>query len=108
MLKYVASTAFCVLALLSACEPNGSESMEPVPESGSTISSGKDQTPHKDDITGLDSSAIQALAEVNNWRQKGCKCGDVSMHATTKDTWNREIYQAAMAHTKTKKANKQI
>src|SRR3546814_13578616 len=63
MLKYVASTAFCVLALLSACEPNGSESMEPVTESGSTISSGKDQTPHKDDITGLDSSAIHALAE---------------------------------------------
>ena len=105
MLKYVASTAFCVFALLSACEPNGSELLEPVTEQGSTVSSGKDQTPRKDDITGLDSSAIQALAEVNNWRQKGCTCGDVSMPATTKVTWNNELYQAALAHAKDMHAN---
>lgn len=105
MLKYVASTAFCVFALLSACEPNGSESMEPVTEKGSAISPGNGQTGQGNNIIDLDSSAVEALAEVNHWRQQGCECGDVSMPATTKVTWNNELYKAALAHAKDMHAN---
>src|SRR3546814_12147233 len=36
---------------------------------------------------------------------KGCKCGDVSMPATTKVTWNNELHQAALAHAKDMHAN---
>ena len=105
MLKHVVFITFCVFALLSACEPNGSESMEPVggqppptpPKTGSS------NVP--DDFSDLDSNAIRALTEVNTWRQKGCKCGDMSLPATTKLTWNRELYQAALAHAKDMRTN---
>lgn len=100
MLKYVASIAFCVFALLFACEPNGSESMEPAtiqPPTGHPDDEGAD---HQDDIIRLDSSASNAVSEVNAWRQKGCKCGDVSMPATTRVTWNNKLYEAALAHAK--------
>ncbi|HWK57827.1 MAG TPA: CAP domain-containing protein [Parapedobacter sp.] len=100
MLKYVASIAFCVFAALSACEPNGSESMEPATIREPMGPSADDQAPQQDDVIGLDSSAVTALTHVNLWRQKGCKCGDVSMPATTKVAWNSELYEAALAHAK--------
>src|SRR5690606_40525134 len=48
---------------------------------------------------------VEALAEVNHWRQQGCKCGDVSMPSTTKVAWNNELYQAALAHAKDMRTN---
>jgi len=105
MLKYVAFIAFCVFALLSACEPNGSESMEPVTKSTPNIPSSGGQSTVSDDVTDLDSNAILALAEVNNWRQNGCTCGDVSVPATTKVSWNSKLYQAALAHAKDMRVN---
>ncbi|MEC3880498.1 CAP domain-containing protein [Parapedobacter sp. 10938] len=105
MLKYVASVAFCVFALLFACEPNGSELMEPVVGQEPNRSPGNEQANQQDGTTALDAKAVQALAEVNNWRQKGCTCGDVSMPATTKVTWNSKLYEAALAHAKDMNAN---
>ena len=96
MLRYAASVALCVFALLSACEPNGSESMEPESQEGLGGSSQKVQ----DMVVIPDSSALLALAEVNAWRQKGCACGAVSMPPTTKVTWNSKLYEAALAHAK--------
>src|SRR5690606_18279367 len=43
---------------------------------------------------------MEALAVVNEWRQKGCKCGDVSLPPTSKVTWNTKLYLAALAHAK--------
>lgn len=100
MLRYVVPMVSCVFALLSACEPNGSESMEPVTKQEPPISSSKDKPSQQDDEAGLDSSAVLALAEVNAWRQKGCTCGDKSLPATTKVTWNGDLYAAALAHAK--------
>jgi len=88
----------CVFALLSACEPNGSESIEPVIEQ-EQVPSDKESS-QQDDMVVLDSSAVRALAEVNAWRQKGCQCGDVSVPATAKVTWNNKLYEAALAHAK--------
>src|SRR5690606_22957492 len=105
MLKYVAFITFCVFALLAACEPNGSESMEPVTKSTPDIPSGSGQSAVPDDGADLDSNAILALAEVNNWRQKGCTCGDVLLPATVKVRWNSKLYQAALAHAKDMRAN---
>src|SRR5690606_3806425 len=92
------SVVVCVFALLSACEPNGSESMEPATTQEPMSPSADDQAPHQDDVIELDSSAVNALTQVNLWRQKGCQCGDVSMPATTKVAWNSELYEAALAH----------
>ena len=100
MLKYVATIAVCVFALLSACEPNGSESMEPVTGQEPDNLSGSHQATNQESTVDLDTNAVNALAEVNNWRQKGCTCGDVAMPATTKITWNNKLYEAAFAHAK--------
>ncbi|MFB2117739.1 CAP domain-containing protein [Parapedobacter sp. 2B3] len=105
MLKYVAAFAFCVFALLSACEPNGSESMEPVPHQEPNAPSAKDNASPQDDIADLDSGAILALSEVNAWRQKGCQCGDVSLPPASKVTWNGKLYAAALAHAKDMRVN---
>ena len=98
MLKYAVSITLCVFALLSACEPNGSETMEPVSEQPSGIPPATGNGDLHDDFSDLDSNAIGALAEVNAWRQKGCGCGDVTLPPTTKVTWNDHLYQAALAH----------
>ena len=104
MLKYLVSITLCVFALLSSCEPNDNETMEPVTENpSSTLPPAKNTS--KNDFSNLDSNAILALAEVNAWRQKGCNCGDVNMPATTKVTWNSQLYEAALAHAKDMKAN---
>ena len=100
MLKYVAPMAFCVLAWLSACEPNGSESMEPIAAQEPDPPAGKSENPQQNEEGTLDSNAIRALAEVNAWRQKGCLCGDVRYPATTKVQWNTKLYDAALAHAK--------
>ncbi len=99
MLKSLVPAVLCLLALLSACEPNGSESMEPVPKDEPTISSGNGEKNPGNPIV-MDSSAVHALAEVNAWRQKGCECGEEAMPPTSKVAWNAELYAAALAHAK--------
>lgn len=98
MLRYVVLLAYCVFALLAACEPNGSESIEPVIEQAH-VPADKELS-RQDEAEVPDSSAARALSEVNEWRQKGCKCGEVSMPATVKLTWNNKLYEAALAHAK--------
>lgn len=99
MLKSLVPAVLCLLALLSACEPNGSESMEPVPKEESPISSDNEEKKPGNPVV-MDSSAIQALAEVNAWRQQGCDCGEETMPPTSKVAWNAELYAAALAHAK--------
>ena len=99
MLKRVVSAVFCLLALLSACEPNGTESMEPVLTEGTDISLGNGQT-NPGNPAVMDASAVAALAEVNALRQKGCKCGDEPMPPTSRVAWNAKLYDAALAHAK--------
>ncbi|WP_449049905.1 CAP domain-containing protein [Parapedobacter sp.] len=72
--------------------------MEPVIGQEPDRVSGNDQATQPEGVVGLDSNAVNALAEVNRWRQEGCTCGDVPLPATTKVTWNNELYQAALAH----------
>src|SRR5690554_2857429 len=105
MLKCVVFITFCVFVLLSACEPTGSESMEPVTKPAPDIPSGSSETAEQDDITNLDSNAVRALSEVNNLRESGCSCGDMLLPATTKVTWSSKLYEAALAHAKDMHAN---
>lgn len=105
MLRHVVLMTFCVFALLPACEPNSSESLEPVTTQPPPVSSNNEQPSGEDDVVGLDSSALLALTEVNTWRQKGCMCGDITMPATVKVNWNNDLYDAALAHAKDMHAN---
>ncbi len=99
MLKQLVPAVLCLLALLSACEPNSSESLEPVPKDTSDRPAEKKED-SGDSSMEIDSSATAALAAVNAWRQKGCECGSESMPPTSKVTWNSELYDAALAHAK--------
>lgn len=100
MLKSLAPAVFCLFILLFACEPNGSESLEPVPGEEPTVSTGKEEAGSGDPSVEIDSDAALALAEVNTWRQQGCKCGEETMPPTSKVTWSAELYAAALAHAK--------
>ncbi|MFC3198893.1 CAP domain-containing protein [Parapedobacter deserti] len=104
MLKHSVLAVFCSFALLSACEPNANESMEPVPRDppGAVHQEGG----KKEDQSGggepaeSDSTIIIALSEINTWRQAGCDCGDEAKPAAEKVTWNAKLYAAALAHAK--------
>lgn len=99
MLKHLVPAVFCLFALLAACEPSGNESMEPVLPEPPEAAHHENET-EKDAPAETDSTIISALAEVNAWRQKGCDCGDESMPATEKVSWNAKLYDAALAHAK--------
>lgn len=99
MLKSLLPAVFCLLALLSACEPNGSEAMEPIPAEQPDFSV-DDEKPNPEAPVVLDSSATLALAEVNALRQTGCACGEEAMPATSKVAWSTKLYAAALAHAK--------
>jgi len=100
MLKYLIPAVFCLLASLSACEPNVSEPMEPVSKTPPNTSIGEDEHLPSDPPMTLDSTMRLALAEINAWRQKGCKCGDDYLAATDEVAWNGKLYAAALAHAK--------
>lgn len=101
MLKQLVPAVFCLLALLSACEPNVSESLEPVIPRESSEDSPESK---KDDPTDLptetDTTINLALNAVNILRQKGCNCGAQPMPATGKLVWNVQLYEAALRHAK--------
>lgn len=100
MLKPSVSASFCLLALLFACEPNVSESLEPaVAESpnGSPHGSKNDPT---DPPTETDTAIISALTAVNAVRQAGCNCGAERYPATDKLVWDTQLYEAALNHAK--------
>ncbi|SEK18740.1 CAP domain-containing protein [Parapedobacter koreensis] len=105
MLKYLTQAAICLFVLVSACEPNSSESLEPVPTEPKDIPSGKEDDDSSDTLIETDSTIILALAEVNALRQKGCNCGDQTMPSTSKVTWNAALYAAALAHAKDMQLN---
>ncbi|MBK1440148.1 CAP domain-containing protein [Parapedobacter sp. ISTM3] len=99
MLKYSTQVVLCLFIVLSACEPNVNESLEPVPTTPTDIPSGNGSNPPDASIE-TDSTIILALAKVNALRQKGCDCGNQPMPATSSVTWNTNLYAAALAHAK--------
>ncbi len=101
MLKQLAPAVFCLLALLSACEPNVSESLEPiVPTESSSNSPGNDKDDPTDPPIETDTAIVIALTAVNTLRQDGCDCGTDPYPPTGKLVWNTQLYEAALHHAK--------
>ncbi|GGC17456.1 hypothetical protein GCM10011386_06660 [Parapedobacter defluvii] len=106
MLKRLVPAVFCLLAVLSACEPNVSESLEPVlPKESSDHSLGGEKDDPADLPVENDTTISSMLNAVNALRQTGCDCGEQSMPATGKLVWNVKLYEAALNHAKDMHAN---
>lgn len=101
MLKQLLPAVSCLLALLSACEPNVSESLEPIVPTESTGSlAGTDNDAPADPPSETDTAIVAALAAVNKLRQAGCNCGTEPYPATGKLVWNARLFEAALHHAK--------
>ena len=101
MLKQLVPVVSCLLALLSACEPNVSESLEAVvPQESPGISLGGEKKDPTESPTETDTTIRLALDAVNTLRQAGCHCGTDPYPASGNLTWNTQLYEAALAHAK--------
>jgi len=101
MLKRLLPAVSCLLALLAACEPNVSETLEPVVPTESTGSlTGDDNDTPADPPNETDTAIVRALAAVNQLRQAGCDCGTDPYPTVAKLTWNTRLYEAALHHAK--------
>lgn len=99
MLKQLVPAVSCLLALLSACEPNVSESLEPIVPTESTGSFvDNDKEDPTDSPTETDTAIVLALTAVNTLRQAGCDCGTEPYPASGKLVWNAKLYEAALHH----------
>jgi len=100
MLKRLVPAVSCLLALLSACEPNVSESLEPVMPAETDRFLGSDNDDPTDSPTEKDTAIVLALTAVNTLRQAGCDCGTDRYPASGKLVWNTQLYEAALNHAK--------
>ena len=106
MLK-LAPVVFCLLALLAACEPHSSESLEAVlPHEPSNTSGDNEKSDPTDLPLETDTTILLALTAVNTLRQTGCNCGTTTYPAAGKVVWNAQLYEAALAHAKDMHANR--
>ncbi len=101
MLKQLALAVLCLFVSLSACEPNGSDSLEPAVPSDSSIGAiGSEEDDPTATPSETDPVILSALAAVNQLRLNGCVCGTESLPATQAIVWNTQLYDAALSHAK--------
>ena len=106
MLKKLAPVVSCLLALLAACQPSASESLEAVvPNEPPNTSLGNEKNDPTDIPVETDTTIMLALTAVNTLRQTGCNCGTTPYPSSDKLVWNTQLYEAALAHAKDMHAN---